>query len=200
MAKRDRESEGKLVIISAPSGAGKTTILKHVLETYPQLEFSISATSREPRPGEECGVDYFFKSREEFERLINEEEFVEWEEVYGGSYYGTLFSELERVWSDGKVIIFDVEVKGAVNIKKQFGENALSLFIMPPSLEVLRQRLEIRGTDTPEAIDERVARAEMELEYADQYDEVVVNDLLTDAIAGVEKAIGDFIGNKKAKN
>lgn len=191
--------DGKMIIISAPSGSGKTTILKEVLETYPQLVFSISATSREPRHMEVDGVDYSFKSQDEFEKLIETDQLVEWEQVFGGAYYGTLRSEIDRIWGEGKVVIFDVEVKGATNIKRQFPDNSLSIFIMPPSLEVLRERLELRGTESKEAIDERVARAEMEMGYADQYDKVVVNDVLRESISEIEKIIGDFIDDKRSE-
>lgn len=191
---REKNKAEKLVIISAPSGSGKTTILKQVIAKIPRLEFSISATSRTPRPKEKDGKDYFFITPTKFKELISQDEFVEWEEVYDGSYYGTLNSELERIWGNGNVIIFDVDVKGGVNIKERFGDSALSIFIAPPSVEVLRERLEIRGTDDKASIDRRVARAEMEMPYAKEYDYVVVNDSLSKAVVEVEKLISDFIG------
>ena len=184
---------GKLIILSAPSGSGKTTIMKRVVKAFPQLEFSISATSRAPRGAEEHGVDYYFVTAAQFVKDAEAGAFVEWEEVYSGTHYGTLHSELERIWAKGNTIIFDVDVKGGVNLKRIFGDQALSIFIMPPSVETLRERLVARGTDSPEAIEKRVAKAEEEMRYAPQFDKVVVNDDLTTAIAEVEDAICEFI-------
>ena len=184
---------GKLVILSAPSGAGKTTIIKEVIKTFPQLEFSISATSRAPRGVEQNGVDYYFLSAEEFQQAIQEDRFVEWEEVYAGTRYGTLRSEMERIWGKGHVIIFDVDVKGDIRLKQIFGMKALSIFIMPPSVEELRNRLIKRSTDSPETIERRVNKAEKEIADARQFDRIVVNDILPEAVAEVEKAIAAFI-------
>jgi guanylate kinase len=184
---------GKLIILSAPSGAGKTTIMKQVVETFPQLEFSISATSRAPR-GEECyGVDYYFVTAEQFMADVDAGAFVEWEEVYGGIHYGTLRAEVERIWGNGNTIIFDVDVKGGVKLKSIFGDRALSIFIMPPSVDELRKRLTQRGTDSSEAIEKRIAKAEHEICYAPQFDLTVVNDVLDSAVAKIERAIGDFL-------
>ena len=166
----------KVVIFSAPSGSGKTTVVKHLISKYPRLEFSISATSRKPRGVEVDGKDYYFLSEEEFLEKIATGAFVEYEQVYQGSYYGTLKSEVERIWSKGNIILFDVDVKGGVSLKKYFGDNALSVFIQAPSPEELRRRLEKRGTDSPEAIDRRVAKAAEEMEYADKFDVVLIND------------------------
>lgn len=182
-----------MIIFSAPSGAGKTTIVKHLLSKFPQFEFSISATSRNMREGEQHGKDYFFLSAEEFRQRIANSEFVEWEEVYADNFYGTLRSELDRIWSKGNVVIFDVDVKGGVNLKKMFPENSLSLFVMPPSVEELRNRLVGRGTDSAEAIDRRVAKAEEELSYSDKFDVVVVNDNLEDAKNKAEEVIASFL-------
>ena len=157
------QANGKLVIFSAPSGSGKTTIVKELLKQFPQFEFSISATSRQPRGTEQNGVDYFFLSTEEFREKVLADEFVEWEEVYNGTCYGTLKSEMQRIWDKGNVIIFDVDVMGGINLKRIFGENACSVFIMPPSVEVLRERLIGRGTDSMETIEKRVAKAEFEI-------------------------------------
>lgn len=186
---------GKLVILSAPSGSGKTTIMKQVVGTFPQLEFSISATSRAPRGQERDGVDYYFVTAEQFHANIEADAFVEWEEVYGGTMYGTLRAEVERIWDNGHTIIFDVDVKGGVNLKSIFGDRALSIFIMPPSVCELRKRLTLRGTDSPEAIEKRVAKAEEEMMYAPQFDLIVVNDVLDTAVAEVEQAIRKFIGS-----
>lgn len=184
---------GKVIIFSAPSGSGKTTIVKALLEVFPQFEFSISATSRHPRGTEQHGKDYYFLSDKEFCKAIAEDKFVEYEEVYSGTHYGTLRSEVERIWAKGNIIIFDVDVMGGINLKKIFGEDALSIFIMPPSVEELRRRLIGRGTDAPETIEKRVAKAEFELSKSDQFDKVVVNDDLQTAIAEATNHITSFI-------
>ena len=184
---------GKLIIFSAPSGSGKTTIVKELLKIFPQFEFSISATSRQPRGQEQNGVDYFFLTQEEFRAKVEADEFVEWEEVYNGTCYGTLKSEMERIWSKGNVIIFDVDVMGGINLKRIFGDNARSIFIMPPSVEALRERLVGRGTDSAETIEKRVAKAEFEISKADQFDCVVVNDILDYAVAETKSIIEKFL-------
>lgn len=184
---------GKVIIFSAPSGSGKTTIVRHLLERYPQLEFSISATSRAPRGQERDGVDYYFLSQEEFMKAVAENRFVEWEEVYKGTCYGTLRSEVERIWAKGNIIVFDVDVIGGINLKRIFGSDACSIFVMPPSVEELRRRLEGRGTDAPEVIDRRVAKAEFELTKAPEFDHIVVNDSLDEAIAETTRIIDKFI-------
>ncbi len=184
---------GKLIIFSAPSGSGKTTIVKELLKIFPQFEFSISATSRAPRGQEQNGVDYFFLTQEEFRAKVEADEFVEWEEVYNGTCYGTLKSEMERIWSKGNVIIFDVDVMGGINLKRIFGDNARSIFIMPPSVEVLRERLIGRGTDSAETIEKRVAKAEFEISKSEQFDCVVVNDILADAVAQTKTIIEEFL-------
>ena len=184
----------KVLIFSAPSGSGKSTIVNHILGLYPgSMEFSVSATSRAPRGEEQDGREYYFLTTEEFRKMIAEDKFVEYEEVYEGRFYGTLKSECERIWAAGHVIIFDVDVKGGVNLKKYFGDAALSIFIQAPSVEVLRQRLVNRGTDSPEAIEERVAKAEEEMTYAPQFDYVLVNDELQTAYAESEKVVEDFL-------
>lgn len=185
---------GKLVILSAPSGAGKSTIVKHLLKTFPRLEFSVSATSRAPRGTERNGVEYYFLSPEEFSKAVERDEFVEWEEVYAGTCYGTLRTELERIWGKGNVIIFDVDVKGGIRLKEIFGDNALSIFIMPPSIEELRCRLIGRGTDAPEVIERRIQKAETEISYCRKFDRIVVNDRLEEAVEEVTTLIRDFIG------
>ncbi len=184
---------GKLIIFSAPSGAGKTTIVHALTERFPRLEFSISATSRQPRHNEQHGRDYYFLSAEEFRKACEEERFVEWEEVYAGTRYGTLKSEMERIWRKGNTILFDVDVMGGIRLKSIFGENALSIFVMPPSVAALRERLTGRGTDSPETIEKRIAKAEQEISYADRFDYVVVNDDLQQAIAEVEALVAEFI-------
>ena len=186
--------DNKVLIFSAPSGSGKSTIVNHILEKYPDsMEFSVSATSRPPRGEEQNGKEYYFMTADEFRKLIEEDRFVEYEEVYEGRFYGTLKSECERIWGAGHVIIFDVDVKGGVSLKKYFGKDALSIFIKAPSVEVLRERLINRGTDSPEAIEERVAKAEVEMTYEPQFDYVLVNDELQTAYAESEKVVEDFL-------
>lgn len=187
------EQQGKLIIFSAPSGSGKTTIVRQLLQIFPQFEFSISATSRLPRGTEQNGIDYFFLSQEEFRQKIAEDAFVEWEEVYNGTCYGTLKSEMQRIWQKGNIIIFDVDVMGGINLKKIFGDNACSIFIMPPSIEELQKRLEGRGTDNAETIAKRVAKADFEISKATEFDHIVVNDRLEDAVALARQIITDFL-------
>lgn len=185
---------GKVVIFSAPSGAGKSTIVNHLLKKYPELEFSISATSRAPRGNERDGREYYFYSEEQFRQMIAEDRFVEHEEVYPGSFYGTLKSEVERIWAKGHVIVFDIDVRGGVNVKRIFGDSAFSVFIQAPSVEVLRQRLVGRGTDSAEAIEKRVAKAASEMEFAaGKFDYVLVNDDLDTALDEADRVIGNFI-------
>ncbi len=183
---------GRVMIFSAPSGSGKTTIVKHLIEEFPFLEFSISATSRAPRGDEQDGRDYYFLSNDEFMLRVARGEFVEWEEVYQGTSYGTLKSEVKRIWDKGNVIVFDVDVKGGIELKKRFGDEALSIFIMPPSIEELRRRLEGRGTDAPEVIEKRIAKAEKEIAFAEKFDRVIFNDNLKDALTQAENIVADF--------
>ena len=189
MAKDNR----KVVIFSAPSGSGKSTVVNHILKLHPELEFSISPASRAPRGTEQNGVEYYFMTADAFRRRIAADEFVEYEEVYAGSYYGTLKSEVERIWNKGNAIIFDVDVKGGVSLKKYFGDRALSIFIQAPSVQVLRERLVGRGTDSAEAIERRVAKAAEEMTYADKFDRILINDDLSKAYADAEQMVGDFL-------
>jgi guanylate kinase len=188
--------EGKLVIISAPSGAGKTTIVKHLLDSGLNLAFSISATTRALRGKEKDGVDYFFLSVPEFRNRIEKNEFVEWEEVYNDLLYGTLKSEIERIWANGNHVVFDVDVKGGLNLKKIFGEKAIAIFIMPPSVNELENRLKGRGTDSPEKIKMRLDKSHEELKLADQFDYVIINDSLDKAKAEAVRIITGFLSNK----
>ena len=184
----------KVIIFSAPSGEGKSTIVNHILGLRNDLEFSISATSRAPRGQEQHGVEYYFFSADEFRQMIAEDKFVEHEEVYPGSFYGTLRSEVERIWAKGNAIVFDIDVQGGVNLKRIFGEQALSVFIQAPSVEILRERLIGRGTDTMEAIERRVAKAKSEMEFAaGKFDYVLVNDDLQTALAEAEDIVADFL-------
>lgn len=183
----------KVIIFSAPSGSGKSTIVNHLLSLDLGLEFSISATSRAPRGQEQHGREYYFFSAEEFKKRIDADEFLEWEEVYAGCYYGTLKSELERIWGKGHTVVFDVDVVGGVNIKKIFGSDALSVFVQTPSVEVLRRRLESRGTDSPEKIEQRVAKADYEMTFRDKFDVVVINDDLQAAFADAEQKVRAFL-------
>jgi guanylate kinase len=188
--------KGKLVIFSAPSGAGKTTIVKHLLQQDLNLEFSVSATSREPRPGETKGKDYYFLSTEEFRKKIDNGEFLEWEEVYEGIFYGTLKSEVERIRDAGKHVIFDVDVVGGLNIKKFYGNEALAVFVKPPSVEELRKRLKNRSTESEEKIRMRISKAEKELEFAGRFDVIIVNNELSKALQEAEKVVGEFLSGK----
>ena len=183
----------KVIIFSAPSGSGKSTIVSHILKLHQEMEFSVSATSRAPRGQERNGIEYHFFTADEFRKMIAEDKFVEYEEVYAGSFYGTLKSEVQRIWDKGHVIIFDVDVKGGVNLKKYFGDKALSVFIQAPSVEELRKRLVARGTDSAEAIAKRVAKASEEMTYADKFDYILVNDDLQKAYAEAEKVVDDFL-------
>ena len=183
------QANGKLVIFSAPSGSGKTTIVKELLKQFPQFEFSISATSRQPRGAEQNGVDYFFLSQEEFRQKVQADEFVEWEEVYNGTCYGTLKSEMQRIWQKGNVIIFDVDVMGGINLKRIFGKEALAIFIAPPSVEELSRRLHGRGDTSEEMIQKRLAKAEIEMADAPHFDTIIVNDDLATAKAELDKLV-----------
>ena len=192
-----RRGRGRLIIVSAPSGSGKSTIVSCLMQEHPELKlyFSISCTSRAPRGTEQDGVEYFFLTPEEFKAKIQNNEFLEYEEVYENRFYGTLKAQVERQREAGQNVVFDVDVKGGVNIKQFYGDKALSLFIQPPSINELRRRLESRGTDAPEVIDQRIARAEFELTYADKFDKVVVNDILEYAEADALAVIQEFLNN-----
>lgn len=185
--------KGKLLIFSAPSGAGKSTIVQHLMKLKLGLEFSISATSRNPREGEQDGREYHFISPEEFRRKIKEEAFIEWEEVYPEQYYGTLYSEVERIWKQGDHAIFDIDVVGGMNLKKKFGDMACAIFIQPPSHEVLEQRLRSRGTDDEASLQKRLDKALYEIEHASRFDHIVVNDSLERALAEAEKIVKNFL-------
>ena len=190
-------NKGKMLIVSAPSGSGKSTIVNWLMQEHPELNlcFSISCTSRAPRGTEQDGVEYFFLTPEAFRAKIANGEFLEYEEVYHDRFYGTLKAQVERQREAGQNVVFDVDVKGGVNIKRYYGDEALSLFIQPPSVEELRRRLEGRGTDTPEAIEERLAKAEYELTFAPQFDRVVVNDDLETAKQEALQIINDFLND-----
>lgn len=185
--------QGKSIIISAPSGAGKTTIVKYLLESGLNLAFSVSATTRKPREHEKHGTDYYFLSVEEFRRKVDKGDFVEWEEVYENILYGTLKSEMERIWESGCHVLFDVDVKGGVNLKRIFGKEALAIFLMPPSVEELEKRLMARGTETPEKIKMRVDKAREEMLFSNQFDIIVVNKVLDTAKAEAYQMVSSFI-------
>ena len=186
---------GKLIVISAPSGAGKTSIVHHLLKNMPELSFSVSACSREKRDNETHGKDYYFLGVEGFQNKIKEAAFLEWEEVYENQYYGTLKSEIERIWSEGKTVIFDVDVIGGLNIKKQYPKECLSLFIMPPSVDVLRERLSGRGSESEEKLEMRLAKAEQEISKNQEFDKVILNDDFGIACEETIEVITNFINS-----
>jgi guanylate kinase len=186
--------EGKLIIFSAPSGSGKTTIVKHLLNTNPNLGFSISACTRDKRGrNEEHGKDYYFLTPDDFKKKIDNNEFVEYEEVYQGAFYGTLKSEIERLWSIGKHVIFDVDVKGGLNLKKYYGDRALAIFVKCPSMEVLEQRLRSRKTETEDSISTRLFKVKFEMGFENQFDVTLLNSDLEQALKDAQKLVDDFI-------
>lgn len=184
---------GKVIIFSAPSGAGKTTIVHHLLKTIPELEFSVSACSRPPRTQEKQGKDYYFLSVKEFKDKILNNEFLEWEEVYPGQFYGTLKSELKRIWARKHHVLFDVDVVGGLNIKRQLKDRALAVFVQPPSLEELERRLRLRSTEDPESLRKRIEKAHRELSFANKFDKVLLNDDLDNALREAEEIVMNFI-------
>jgi len=191
---------GKLIIFSAPSGSGKTTIVRHLLKTFPEyIDFSISATSRQKRGKEENGKDYYYLTPEEFKSKVEAGEFLEWEEVYAGTCYGTLRSEVERIWNTGKHVIFDIDVEGGLNLKNQFGERALAIFVMPPSIKILEERLRSRSTDSSESIARRLEKAEKELKTAKLFDRFILNEDLQTALLDADEIIKKFISENTKK-
>ncbi|MEM9671198.1 MAG: guanylate kinase [Cyclobacteriaceae bacterium] len=186
-------SPGRAIIFSAPSGSGKTTLVHHLLSSNTNLSFSVSATTRSKRRKEMHGSDYYFFTPPEFRQKLQEDAFIEWEEVYPDCYYGTLKSEIDEIWANGKNVIFDVDVKGGINLKKYFGDRALAVFVRPPSLAVLEERLKARNTETPESLQKRISKAEYELKFEDLFDVTVVNDDLTQAKQEVQKLYANFI-------
>ncbi|MFN3403723.1 MAG: guanylate kinase [Cytophagaceae bacterium] len=186
--------DGKLIIFSAPSGSGKTTIVKHLLQKNPNLGFSISACTRDRRGrNEEHGKDYYFLTPEEFKAKIDNKEFVEWEQVYPGQFYGTLKSEVERLWSEGKSAVFDVDVKGGLNLKKYYGDKALAIFVKCPSMEILEKRLRERKTETEESISARLFKVKFEMSFEDQFDVTLINNDLSVALQEAQKIVDDFL-------
>lgn len=189
-------STGKLLIVTAPSGAGKTTIVRHLLSAFPQLQFSVSATNRERRPMEINGRDYYFISTQRFRELVDKGAFLEWEEVYTDQYYGTLRSEVDRILNAGRAVIFDIDVQGALNLKKTYGDQAMAIFIQPPSLEALIDRLNRRDTEDPQSLKKRIDRATDELTYKDDFDQTVVNDDLETALRDTEAIVRGFLSDR----
>ena len=184
-----------MIVFTAPSGAGKTTLVRHVLKDRPQLAFSVSATTRARRPDEIDGRDYYFLSKEEFMVEVEQGGFVEWEEVYNGTLYGTLKSEVQRLWSEGRSIIFDIDVRGALSLKKLYGDKVLTLFVKPPSVEILTERLKSRNTESEEQLLTRLSKAKDELAYENRFDVVIVNDNLNTAVAHAERLVDNFLNN-----
>jgi guanylate kinase len=193
------DSLKKVIILAAPSGAGKTTITKYLLEQFPRLAFSISATTRAPRGAEQDGVEYHFLSLAKFEGLIYQNEFIEYEQVYEGVYYGTLKSELDRIWALGKVPVLDIDVKGAIRVQKQLGEKSLSIFIMPPSIDALRERLLNRQTETTESIQTRIDKAEYEISFSNEFNAIVKNEILETACTDTANILIEFLGPEFTK-
>lgn len=187
------DKQGKLIIFSAPSGAGKTTIVQYLLSQLPNIKFSVSATTREARGEEVNAKDYYFISKEDFLHKVAKHEFVEFEEVYSGTFYGTLKSELQRIWNEGNHVIFDLDVEGGLRLKKKYEDNAIAIFVQPPSLEVLIERLRGRGTDSEEKLQERISKASKELSYADRFDIILKNNNLDEACAEALKLVTDFL-------
>lgn len=185
--------QGKVIIVSAPSGAGKTSIVRHLLQAVPKLQFSISATTRAKRDYETDGKDYYFITSDEFKQRLDNDEFLEWQEVYENQYYGSLKSEVERIWQNGQTVIFDVDVLGGLNIKKFFGGQALAIFIEPPSIEELANRLRNRGTESPESFQKRLDKAEYELSFSPQFDKIILNDVLEQAQQETIQLVKDFL-------
>ena len=186
-------NRNKLIVFSAPSGAGKTTLVKHILSQFTNTNFSISATSRSPRGNEKDGVDYYFLSKSEFKKKINNNEFIEFEEVYGGIHYGTLISEVENIWANNKIAIFDIDVVGGFNIKKMYPENTLSIFVMPPSIDTLRKRLISRGDVSDDEINRRIKKAELELDFASKFDKIIINNDLEESKKIASNLVNEFI-------
>ena len=183
----------KMIVFTAPSGAGKSTVVRHLLKKFDHLDFSVSATTRNPRPGEIDGQHYYFIGIEDFRSRVEQGQFVEWEEVYPGLLYGTLKSEIDRLWNLGKIIVFDIDVKGAMNLKKLYGNKCLTVFVKPPSLEILLGRLKNRQTETQEALEKRIERIRDELKYENSFDRVLVNDVLSNTLRDAEQIIEIFI-------
>lgn len=190
-------SRHKLIIFSAPSGSGKTTVVRHLLKVVPNLEFSISATTRAMRVNEKEGHDYYFYSQDEFQAALEKNAFIEHEEVYKGVYYGTLKSEVQRLWDAGKTVIFDLDVEGGLTIKKYYGEQALALFLRPPSIDILIERLRSRKTETEEQLAIRIAKVRSELKFEQQFDKVIVNDVLSDTFVTAEDVVARFLKSKE---
>ncbi|HLK30204.1 MAG TPA: guanylate kinase [Puia sp.] len=189
------QTTNKLIIITAPSGAGKTSITRYLLQKFPQLSFSVSACTRQPRKDETNGVDYYFMDLDIFRQKIQHNEFLEWEMVYEGKYYGTLNSELDRIWANKQTPVLDIDVKGAIHVQQQFGDNCLSIFIEPPSIEVLKARLESRGTEGLEALQNRINKASYEISFKHHFNKIIINDNLGKACDEAEKIIEEFINN-----
>ena len=185
--------QNKIIIITAPSGSGKTSITRHLMQQFPQLAFSISAATREARGTEKTGIDYYFMSEDNFKQKIQRNEFVEWEMVYEGKYYGTLHSELQRIWEEGKIPVLDIDVKGAIHVKQQYPESSITLFIEPPSVEELKKRLESRGTENPESLAARINKAAYEISFKDHFDRQIINDDLPKACDEATVIIKHFL-------
>jgi guanylate kinase len=191
----EKKAYNKMIVITAPSGAGKTSITHHLMKVFPQLSFSISAATRKPRANEMDSIDYYFMSPEEFQKKILDEEFVEWEMVYEGKYYGTLKSELRRIWQKQEVPVLDIDVQGGIHVQKEYPVNSLFIFILPPSVEELKKRLESRGTESPESLQTRISKASYELSFVNQFEHIIENRDLDKACAEAEDLVREFLNN-----
>jgi len=185
----------KIILITAPSGSGKTSIVNHLMKKFPQLSFSVSATTRQPRKGEQNGIDYYFISEPEFREKIHDKEFLEWEMVYEGKYYGTLKSDIERIWNENKIPVLDIDVQGAIHVQQQYPVNTIAIFIQPPSTEELKRRLKLRGSETDQSLQTRLNKSGYEMTFKEHFENIIVNEKFENACKEADKIVGDFLNN-----
>lgn len=185
----------KIILITAPSGSGKTSVVNHLMKKFPQLSFSVSATTRQPRNGEKNGVDYYFISEPEFREKIHNKEFLEWEMVYEGKYYGTLKSDIERIWKENKIPVLDIDVQGAIHVQQQYPVNTIAIFIQPPSIEELKRRLKLRGSETDQSLQARLNKSGYEMTFKEHFENIIINENFEKACKEADKIVGDFLNN-----
>lgn len=185
----------KIILITAPSGSGKTSIVNHLMKKFPQLSFSVSATTRQPRRGEQNGVDYYFISEAEFREKIHDKKFLEWEMVYEGKYYGTLKSDIERIWKENKIPVLDIDVQGAIHVQQQYPVNTIAIFIQPPSTEELKRRLKLRGSETDQSLQARLNKSGYEMTFKEHFENIIINEKFENACKEADKIVGDFLNN-----